>query len=98
MFVFSSSRKRLLEVLARGFEPHIIIFVNQKKGVDVLAKSLEKMGVRPPALLFWDMFTSLTWVKYVSLLSLSHLVSLSTMLARCTVARARSRESLPCPT
>uniref|UniRef100_A0AAY5L9S4 Probable ATP-dependent RNA helicase DDX23 n=1 Tax=Esox lucius TaxID=8010 RepID=A0AAY5L9S4_ESOLU len=37
-------RKRLLEVLARGFEPPIIIFVNQKKGCDVLAKSLEKMG------------------------------------------------------
>ncbi|CDQ78180.1 unnamed protein product [Oncorhynchus mykiss] len=37
-------RKRLLDVLARGFEPPIIIFVNQKKGVDVLAKSLEKMG------------------------------------------------------
>ena len=28
-----------------GIEPPIIIFVNQKKGADVLAKSLEKMGV-----------------------------------------------------
>uniref|UniRef100_A0AAY4ASN8 Probable ATP-dependent RNA helicase DDX23 n=1 Tax=Denticeps clupeoides TaxID=299321 RepID=A0AAY4ASN8_9TELE len=37
-------RKKLLEVLAQGFEPPIIIFVNQKKGCDVLAKSLEKMG------------------------------------------------------
>ncbi|XP_059929423.1 probable ATP-dependent RNA helicase DDX23 [Gadus macrocephalus] len=37
-------RKKLLEVLNRGFEPPIIIFVNQKKGCDVLAKSLEKMG------------------------------------------------------
>uniref|UniRef100_A0A8D2ZED5 Probable ATP-dependent RNA helicase DDX23 n=1 Tax=Scophthalmus maximus TaxID=52904 RepID=A0A8D2ZED5_SCOMX len=37
-------RKKLLEVLSRGFEPPIIIFVNQKKGCDVLAKSLEKMG------------------------------------------------------
>lgn len=26
-------------------EPPIIIFVNQKKGADVLARSLEKMGV-----------------------------------------------------
>ena len=34
-----------MEVLNRGFEPPIIIFVNQKKGCDVLAKSLEKMGV-----------------------------------------------------
>lgn len=45
-------RKKLLEVLSHGFEPPIIIFVNQKKGCDVLAKSLEKMGVshssKPP--------------------------------------------------
>lgn len=40
-------RKKLLEVLSHGFEPPIIIFVNQKKGCDVLAKSLEKMGVSP---------------------------------------------------
>ena len=31
-------RKKLLEVLSHGFEPPIIIFVNQKKGADVLAK------------------------------------------------------------
>lgn len=42
---FVLCRKKLLEVLAHGFEPPIIIFVNQKKGCDVLAKSLEKMGV-----------------------------------------------------
>ena len=35
-------RTRLLEVLKRGYEPPIIIFVNQKKGADVLAKGLEK--------------------------------------------------------
>ncbi|XP_075916405.1 putative ATP-dependent RNA helicase DDX23 isoform X1 [Petromyzon marinus] len=40
----SEKRKKLLELLSRGFEPPIIIFVNQKKGCDVLAKSLEKMG------------------------------------------------------
>jgi len=28
----------------QGIEPPIIIFVNQKKGADVLAKGLEKMG------------------------------------------------------
>ncbi|MGH0166927.1 UNVERIFIED_CONTAM: hypothetical protein FKN15_014410 [Acipenser sinensis] len=38
-------RKKLLDVLAKGFDPPIIIFVNQKKGCDVLAKSLEKMGI-----------------------------------------------------
>ncbi|MGH0190122.1 UNVERIFIED_CONTAM: hypothetical protein FKN15_042335 [Acipenser sinensis] len=37
--------KKLLDVLAKGFDPPIIIFVNQKKGCDVLAKSLEKMGI-----------------------------------------------------
>lgn len=38
-------RKKLIEILNAGTEPPIIIFVNQKKGADVLAKSLEKMGV-----------------------------------------------------
>lgn len=37
-------RKKLVAVLEKGVEPPIIIFVNQKKGADVLAKSLEKMG------------------------------------------------------
>lgn len=37
-------RKKLLEVLGRGFEPPVIIFVNQKKGVDMLAKGLDKMN------------------------------------------------------
>lgn len=38
-------RNRLLEILNSGaFEPPIIIFVNQKKGVDVLAKALNKLG------------------------------------------------------
>lgn len=40
-----SPRKKLLAILEQGFDPPIIIFVNQKKGCDVLAKSLEKMGV-----------------------------------------------------
>ncbi|XP_015916717.1 probable ATP-dependent RNA helicase DDX23 [Parasteatoda tepidariorum] len=37
-------RKKLLEILEEGVEPPVIIFVNQKKGADVLAKGLEKMG------------------------------------------------------
>lgn len=37
-------RKKLMELLGRGVEPPIIIFVNQKKGADVLAKGLEKFG------------------------------------------------------
>ena len=34
-----------MNILNEGIEPPLIIFVNQKKGADVLAKSLEKMGV-----------------------------------------------------
>lgn len=37
-------RKKLMEILSRGVEPPVIIFVNQKKGADVLAKGLEKLG------------------------------------------------------
>jgi len=38
-------RKKLMELLSRGVEPPVIIFVNQKKGADVLARGLEKLGV-----------------------------------------------------
>uniref|UniRef100_A0A0V0G449 Probable ATP-dependent RNA helicase DDX23 n=3 Tax=Triatoma TaxID=30075 RepID=A0A0V0G449_TRIDM len=37
-------RRKLMEILNRGVEPPVIIFVNQKKGADVLAKGLEKLG------------------------------------------------------
>ncbi|XP_022902238.1 probable ATP-dependent RNA helicase DDX23 [Onthophagus taurus] len=40
----NDKRKKLMEYLNRGIEPPIIIFVNQKKGADVLAKGLEKLG------------------------------------------------------
>lgn len=40
----NDKRKKLIEILSRGIEPPVIIFVNQKKGADVLAKGLEKMG------------------------------------------------------
>ena len=33
-----------MEYLSKGLEPPIMIFVNQKKGADILAKSLEKLG------------------------------------------------------
>lgn len=41
----ADKRKKLLEILGKGVEPPVIIFVNQKKGADVLAKGLEKLGV-----------------------------------------------------
>lgn len=44
-------RKKLMELLSRGVEPPIIIFVNQKKGADVLAKGLEKLGVSGDSIL-----------------------------------------------
>ncbi|CAG9864583.1 unnamed protein product [Phyllotreta striolata] len=40
----NDKRKKLIEYLSRGIEPPVIIFVNQKKGADVLAKGLEKLG------------------------------------------------------
>lgn len=40
----NDKRKKLIEYLSRGVEPPVIIFVNQKKGADVLAKGLEKLG------------------------------------------------------
>lgn len=42
----ADKRKKLMEILSRGVEPPVIIFVNQKKGADVLARGLEKLGVR----------------------------------------------------
>ena len=43
-------RKKLVQILEEGVDPPIMIFVNQKKGADVLAKSLEKMGYRAATL------------------------------------------------
>lgn len=40
----NEKRRKLTETLQRNVEPPIIIFVNQKKGADVLAKGLEKLG------------------------------------------------------
>lgn len=40
----NEKRKKLIQLLNNKVEPPVIIFVNQKKGVDVLAKSLEKAG------------------------------------------------------
>jgi len=46
----NAKKKKLLEILNTGAEPPIIIFVNQKKGADVLSRSLEKMGFRATVL------------------------------------------------
>ncbi|XP_045470940.1 probable ATP-dependent RNA helicase DDX23 [Harmonia axyridis] len=40
----NDKRRKLIEYLSKGVDPPIIIFVNQKKGADVLAKGLEKLG------------------------------------------------------
>ena len=45
MFISEAQkRNKLVEFLSSEWESPIIIFVNQKKGCEVLAKSLEKMG------------------------------------------------------
>ena len=39
-------RQRLLEIFnTGGFQPPIIVFVNQKKTADMVAKDLQKAGV-----------------------------------------------------
>ncbi|XP_037093871.1 LOW QUALITY PROTEIN: probable ATP-dependent RNA helicase DDX23 [Pollicipes pollicipes] len=40
----SQKRTKLMAILQKGIDPPIIIFVNQKKGADVLARGLEKLG------------------------------------------------------
>jgi ATP-dependent RNA helicase DDX23/PRP28 len=45
-----AKRKKLVELLSHELEPPIIIFVNQKKGCEVLAKSLEKASFKVAAL------------------------------------------------
>lgn len=40
----NEKRRKLIQILEAGVEPPVIIFVNQKKGADVLAKSLDKLG------------------------------------------------------
>ena len=45
----NDKRNKLIEILNRGIEPPIIIFVNQKKGADVLAKGTIRDNVK----LFW---------------------------------------------
>ena len=40
----NDKRNKLISILNSGIDPPIIIFVNQKKGADVLARGLEKMG------------------------------------------------------
>jgi len=51
-FVHSEGQKkdRLMHHLQSGFEAPIIIFVNQKKGADVLSRGLEKQGFKATTL------------------------------------------------
>jgi ATP-dependent RNA helicase DDX23/PRP28 len=46
----NQKKKKLLEILNKQLDPPVLIFVNQKKGADVLAKSLEKQGYRATTL------------------------------------------------
>lgn len=52
--IFLVHRQRLLEILNSGqFQAPIIVFVNQKKTADMVAKDLSRAGVRrrPPIFL-----------------------------------------------
>ena len=45
MVTESGKRNKLMTILKQGITPPVLVFVNQKKGADVLAKGLEKLGV-----------------------------------------------------
>merc|ERR1719313_529641 len=45
-FISEAKKKKRLEEMLVGAEPPIIVFVNQKKAVEVLAKSLDNNGYR----------------------------------------------------
>eukprot|EP00931_Biecheleriopsis_adriatica_P097225 TRINITY_DN7098_c0_g1_i1.p1 TRINITY_DN7098_c0_g1~~TRINITY_DN7098_c0_g1_i1.p1 ORF type:complete len:752 (-),score=222.16 TRINITY_DN7098_c0_g1_i1:113-2368(-) len=45
-FIGEAKKKKRLEEMLVGAEPPIIVFVNQKKAVDVLSKSLDNSGYR----------------------------------------------------
>lgn len=57
----NDKRKRLVEILSRKPDPPIIIFVNQKKGADVLAKGLEKLGVN--IMYIYKLYFSILWLR-----------------------------------
>lgn len=44
MVTENEKRQKLMQILSAEVEPPVMIFVNQKKGADVLAKGLEKKG------------------------------------------------------
>jgi len=46
MLSHEAKKKKLLSLLDSGLEAPIIVFVNMKKGCEVLAKSLERLGYR----------------------------------------------------
>ena len=81
----ADKRKKLLSLLSSGIDPPIIIFVNQKKGADVLARSLEKMGVSHS--LYIHVCMVLQWsCKYLSFLPTSCL-PLPYTVSSCYLAR-----------
>ena len=46
----TNKRQRLIGILQSGFEPPVIVFVNQKKSADILSRSLEKLGYKATTL------------------------------------------------
>ena len=60
----NDKRNKLLDILDRTFEPPIIIFVNQKKAVDILAKGLIKKGYNACALHVCITFVIVSQIKF----------------------------------
>ena len=72
----NDKRNKLISILNSGIDPPIIIFVNQKKGADVLAKGWYPLLYRQ----YPNIRSIQVWRRWV------------TMLQLCTVARGRNRE------
>lgn len=89
MVTEQDKRRKLMELLNRGVEPPIIIFVNQKKGADVLAKGLEKLGVRI------QNFSNST-ICLLQLITYSILFR-STMLVHFMVVKVKNKENMLYP-
>ena len=73
----------MLEILnSNQYTPPIIVFVNQKKTADMVAKDLQRAGVRLPRL--------------SELGNRTDILGYSGALRRCIPARTKSSEKLPC--
>lgn len=92
MVAEQDKRRKLMELLSRGVEPPVIIFVNQKKGADVLARGLEKLGVCTFS--YYNFFH----IKILKIINdVNFMFFPSSMPAHFMEVKVKNRENLPWP-